>query len=221
MTETTARPGLTLDRIVEVAIELADERGLAGLSMRKVADQLGVEAMSLYHHVANKEALLDAMVDAVFAEIDLPESGEPWRPAIERRCHSARAVLRKHRWAIGLLDSRSNPGPATLRHHDAVLGCLRLDGFSLSLAAHAVAVLDSYTYGFAVQEAALPFDGSEGAAELAAEMLVQLAAGYPHLAEIATDHVMQPGYDFGNEFDWGLDLILDGLEQRLREQPAG
>ncbi len=219
MPDTAARTGLTLDQIVDAAIALADEHGLTGLSMRKLAEQLGVEAMSLYHHLANKDALLDAMVDAVFAEIDLPEPGEPWRPAIARRCHSARAALGRHRWAIGLLDSRTNPGEATLRHHNAVLGCLRLDGFPLPLAAHAVAVLDSYTYGFAVQEAALPFEDSEGAVELATEMIDEFAAGYTHLAEIATDHVMRPGYDFGDEFDWGLGLVLDGLEQRLDASP--
>lgn len=215
MQEKAQRPGLTIEQIVDAAMRLADERGLDGLSMRKLAEQLGVEAMSLYHHVANKEALLDAMVDAVFAKIELPEADEPWRPAIARRCHSARAALGNQRWAIGLLDSRVNPGPATLHHHNAMLGCLRRNGFPLPLAAHAVAVLDSYTYGFAVQEAALPFESSEGAAELAEEMIDQFAAGYPYLAEIATDHVMQPGYDFGGEFDWGLELILDGLQERL------
>jgi AcrR family transcriptional regulator len=210
-----ARGTLTREAVLAAAVGLADRDGLAGLSMRALARELGVEAMSLYHHVANKDALLDGMVDAVFAEIHRPRIGKDWRTELRRRAESARTVLTRHRWAVGLMDSRSNPGPETLRHHDAVLGCLRAGGFDVPLAAHAFAILDAHLYGFMVQELSLPLEGPEQTADLAEEILGGLADdAYPHLREIATEHVMQPGYAFGNEFAWGLDLVLDGLERR-------
>src|SRR5215469_12060693 len=134
---TPARAPLTRERVLEAAIALADEGGSAGLTMRKLAQQLGVEAMSLYNHVANKEDLLDGMVDLVFAEIGLPEHGTDWKAALRQRAIGTRAALERHRWAIGLMESRSQPGLANLRHHDAVLGCLREAGFSIAMAAHA------------------------------------------------------------------------------------
>jgi AcrR family transcriptional regulator len=205
---------LTRNRILRTAIALADEAGIESLSMRRLGQALGVEAMSLYHHVANKEDLLDGMVDVVFGEVELPSREGDWRMAMRRRADSFRAVLARHRWAIGLVDSRTAPGPATLRHHDAVLGCLRGAGFSVELAAHAFAALDSYLYGFALQERNLPFEAGEQTAELAEAILAQLPAEeYPHLVELTVDHVLQPGYDFGNEFAFGLDLVLDGLER--------
>jgi AcrR family transcriptional regulator len=205
---------LTRNRILRTAIALADEAGIESLSMRRLGQALGVEAMSLYHHVANKEDLLDGMVDVVFGEVELPSREGDWRTAMRRRADSFRAVLARHRWAIGLVDSRTSPGPATLRHHDAVLGCLRGAGFSVELAAHAFAALDSYLYGFALQERNLPFEAGEQTAELAEAILAQLPAEeYPHLVELTVDHVLQPGYDFGNEFAFGLDLVLDGLER--------
>jgi AcrR family transcriptional regulator len=205
---------LTRNRILRTAIALADEAGIESLSMRRLGQALGVEAMSLYHHVANKEDLLDGMVDVVFGEVELPSREGDWRTAMRRRADSFRAVLARHRWAIGLVDSRTAPGPATLRHHDAVLGCLRGAGFSVELAAHAFAALDSYLYGFALQERNLPFEAGEQTTELAEAILAQLPAEeYPHLVELTVDHVLQPGYDFGNEFAFGLDLVLDGLER--------
>jgi AcrR family transcriptional regulator len=205
---------LTRNRILRTAIALADEAGIESLSMRRLGQALGVEAMSLYHHVANKEDLLDGMVDVVFGEVELPFREGDWRTAMRRRADSFRAVLARHRWAIGLVDSRTAPGPATLRHHDAVLGCLRGAGFSVELAAHAFAALDSYLYGFALQERNLPLEAGEQTAELAEAILAQLPAEeYPHLVELTVDHVLQPGYDFGNEFAFGLDLVLDGLER--------
>jgi AcrR family transcriptional regulator len=205
---------LTRNRILRTAIALADEAGIESLSMRRLGQALGVEAMSLYHHVANKEDLLDGMVDVVFGEVELPSREGDWRTAMRRRADSFRAVLARHRWAIGLVDSRTAPGPATLRHHDAVLGCLRGAGFSVELAAHAFAALDSYLYGFALQERNLPLEAGEQTAELAEAILAQLPAEeYPHLVELTVDHVLQPGYDFGNEFAFGLDLVLDGLER--------
>ncbi len=181
--------------------------------MRRLAKAVGVEAMSLYNHVANKDDLLDGMIDVVFAEIDLPSAGDGWRAAMRRRAISVRAVLRRHRWAIGLMESRTSPGPATLAHHDAVIGVLRAGGFTVAQTAHAFSALDSYIYGFALQEASLPFDTGEDTAELARTIMAQFPAGeYPHLAELTVQHVLQPGYDYGNEYEFGLDLILDGLE---------
>jgi len=145
----------------------------------------------------------------------MPGAGDVgWKPAMRQRAISAREALARHRWAIGLMESRRSPGPAMLRHHDAVLGCLRGAGFSVELTAHAYSVLDSYIYGFALQEASLPFDSAEETPELADEIAGQLPAGeYPHLTELAVVHVLQPGYRYGDEFEIGLDLILDGLER--------
>ena len=208
------RPPLTRDRVLQAAVALADASGSEALSMRKLGDVVGVEAMSLYHHVANKDDLLDGMIDVVFGEIDLPSSGDDWKTAMRQRAVSARRVLSRHGWAIGFMESRSSPGPATLRHHDAVIGCLRDAGFSIELAAHAISVLDSYIYGFALQERSLPFHTPEETAEMAQDILAGFPADeYPHLTELTTQHVLRPGYDYGNEFEFGLDLILDGLER--------
>lgn len=184
--------------------------------MRRVAQELGVEAMSLYHHVPNKDAILDGVVDVVFAAIDLPPADrDDWREAIRARARSARAVLSQHRWALGLLDSRRAPGPATLRHHDAVLGILRRAGFSLPMTAHAVSLIDSYVSGYVLQEASLPFETAEDLQDVASDILAVLPADeLPHLAEMIVDHAVQPGYDHTTEFDYGLDLILDALDTR-------
>ncbi|MFE0729798.1 TetR/AcrR family transcriptional regulator [Streptomyces antibioticus] len=206
------RETLTRQRVLRAAVELADTGGLETLSMRKLGEAVGVEAMSLYNHVANKEDLLDGMVDLVFAEVELPAPDDDWRPAMRRRALSMRHVLSRHRWAIGMMESRSTPGPATLRHHDAVLGCLRRGGLSLTLTAHAVSVLDSYIYGFALQEKALPFDTPAETAEVTESIMSGFGDGeYPYLTEIATAHVLRPGYAYSDEFEFGLDLILDGL----------
>ena len=205
------RAPLSRDRVLRAAVTRADQEGISSLSMRKLGEALGVEAMSLYNHVGSKSDLLDGMVDTVFGEIDLPSGGD-WKAAMRRRAISARQVLRGHPWAIGLMESRTSPGAATLRHHDAVLGCLRRAGFSVELTAHAYALLDSYIYGFALQEASLPFGTGEEAAQVAHQISAQFAAGqYPYLTEMAVEHILQPGYDFGDEFVIGLDLILDGL----------
>jgi AcrR family transcriptional regulator len=207
---------LNKDRVLRAAVDLADRGGVASLSMRKLAQELGVEAMSLYHHVANKDAILDGLVDVVFSEIDLPSGEAGWKAAMRRRAISAREALRRHPWATGLMESRSTPGRANLRHHDAVLGILRSAGFSIELAAHAYSLLDSYIYGFALQEASLPFDTPEETAEVAKTIMAEFPADeLPHLTEIAVEHVLQPGYSYGNEFEFGLDLILDGLERAL------
>ncbi|MDR3648594.1 MAG: TetR/AcrR family transcriptional regulator [Acidimicrobiales bacterium] len=214
-TATKPRKPLSRDRVLHAGVAFADESGIASLSMRRLGEALGVEAMSLYNHVANKDELLDGMVDLVFGEIDLPAGGTDWKTAMGERARSARQALGRHPWAIALMSTRTSPGPATLRHHDAVIGALRQAGFSLPMAAHAFSLLDSYIYGFALQEATLPLgETAEETAEVAKMMLAQLPTdAYPHLTEFSVGHVLQPGYNFGDEFAFGLDLILDGLER--------
>lgn len=208
----SARTPLSRERVIRAAVAVADDKGSAALTMRAVAEPLGVEAMSLYHHVAGREDILDGMVDAVFDEIDLPPRDTDWKSAMRHRAQSARAALRRHPWAVALMDSRSRPGPATLRHHDAVIGTLRAGGFSVPMTAHAVSLIDSYLYGFVLQELSLPFSGSAELEEVAGAILAEMPADtYPHLAELATEHALKPGYDYGDEFTFGLTLILDAL----------
>jgi AcrR family transcriptional regulator len=196
--------------VLEAAIRVADRGGAEAISMRRVAQELGVEAMSLYHHVPNKDAILDGVVDAVYAAIALPGPGHPsWRDAIRERATSAREVLSRHSWALGLMDSRSNPGPATLRQHNAVLGVLREAGFPVALALRAISLLDSYVYGFVLQEASLPINEFE---QVGGSILEQ-ADELPYLKEVA-EHTMKAGYSPDDDFSDGLDLILDALEHR-------
>ena len=210
------RARLSRERVLRGAIALADSAGLAGLTMRSLADELGVKPMAVYHHVANKDEILDGIVDLVFAEIEVPSTEGEWRSELRRRGVSARAVLRRHPWATPLMESRLNSGPATLRHHDAVIGTLRRGGFSIALSAHAYALLDGHLYGSALQEAGLPFDSPEMVPEMAAAFLAHFPTEtYPHLAELTMQHVLAPDYDFGAEFEFGLDLILDGLGRLL------
>ena len=217
---TEPRSPLNRERVLRAAVALADDSGIGSLSMRKLGDALGVEAMSLYNHVANKSDLLDGMVDFVFSEIDLPggtSAASDWRAEMRKRAVSARLAVRRHPWAIGLMESRTSPGPATLRHHDTVIGSLRQGGFSIEMAAHAYSLLDSYIYGFTLQEASLPFDTAEETAEVAGMIFKRLPPDeYPYLTELTVEHVLQPGYDYGNEYEFGLDLILDGLERAAR-----
>jgi AcrR family transcriptional regulator len=210
-----SREPLSRDRVLRAAMAVADEGGLPGLTIRSLAERLGAKPMSLYHHVANKDEILDGLVDLVFAEIELPEPTADWRAQMTRRARSAVEVLRRHPWSIGLLESRTSPGPATLRHHDATIAALRAGGFSIVQTAHAYAVLDAYTYGFAVQLSSLPFEGPDGAAGVAEPFMAAMAGEYPHLAEFAEQHALRPGYDFADEFDFGLALVLDGLERMV------
>jgi hypothetical protein len=212
----SSRVPLNRQRALSTAVALADTEGLGSLSMRKLAQELGVEAMSLYHHVANKEDILDGMVDVVFAEIELPSEGTEWKTAMRQRAESARAALTRHPWAISIMDSRSSPGPATLRHHDAVIGSCRKAGFSVKMAAHAFSLIDSYIYGFVLQEVNLPFDDSMDLEGVVESMMMPFSADdYPHLVELTTEHILQPGYSYGNEFEYGLGLILDGLDAAM------
>jgi AcrR family transcriptional regulator len=215
------RVPLSRERVLQSALAFADEHGLAALTMRKLGELLGVEAMSLYNHVANKDQLLDGLIDLVFGEIELPEDGVDWKTAMRRRAVSCRHALTRHRWAIGLMETRATPGAANLRQHDAVIGCLLAAGFTVELTAHAFAALDSYIYGFALQEATLPFETGEGTAALAESIMSDMAPGeYPHLTRLAVEHVLQPGYAFADEFDFGLELLLDGLERAHQDSPV-
>jgi AcrR family transcriptional regulator len=197
---------------------VADRDGLGSLTIRSLAQELGVKPMSVYHYVTNKDQILDNIVDRVFDEIELPSPGADWRIEMRRRAGSARQALSRHPWAIALLQSRVNPGPATLRHHNAVLGTLRSAGFSIELTAHAFALIDSYVFGFALSETTLPISGPDTIVEVAESMIPREAAElYPYLIEFTTEHVLKPGYDFRAEFDFGLDAILNALEAAVPE----
>jgi AcrR family transcriptional regulator len=196
-----------------MAIKLADEGGIESLSMRNVAAELGVYPMALYNHFANKDDLLDAMVDLIYAEIGISAGGSDWKAAMRQQASSIREVLARHRWALGVIQSRVHPGPANMRYHDMVIRALRQAGFSVEMAVHAFTVLDSFIFGFALQEQTLPFESTDQVDELATAILSQFPADdYPYLAETVAQHVGKPGYDFASEFDFGLDLILTGLD---------
>ena len=217
-TDPTAKPRspLTRERVLGAAIALADAGGIDSLTMRKLGQELGVEAMSLYNHVANKDDILDGIVDLVFSEIQVPSDPADWKAAMRRRGISVRNVLVRHPWATSLMQSRSKPGDSTLRHNDSVIGILRKAGFTIDMAAHAFSVMDGYIYGFALQQVNLPSRTSQESTALAEGILRQLPADkYPHFAEMITEYALKPDYDYAREFEFGLDLILDGLE-RLR-----
>jgi AcrR family transcriptional regulator len=211
-----SRAPLTKDRVLRAAVALADESGAESLTMRTLGRALGVEAMSLYNHVENKDDILDGMVDVVYGEIDLPLHEADWKTALRRQAISAREALSRHRWAIGLMEARVRPGPANLRHHDSVIRILRQAGFSIEMAMHAFSVLNSYVYGFALQDLTLPFDTHAELVEVAETILQQFPFDqYPNLGEVIGNYVARSDYRFAEEFEFGLDLILEGLE-RLR-----
>ena len=205
---------LSRDRVLRKALELADAGGIESLSMRRLGQELGVEAMSLYNHIANKEDLLDGLADIVIGEVEVPSIGGDWKEAMRRRAISAREMLVRHPWASGLMESRTNQSPTRLRYPDAVLGTLRQAGFSIEMAIHAFFTLDSYIYGFAVQETNLPSGTPEELAGMADLIARQLPADeYPYLHEVVAEHVLMSGFNYADEFEFGLDLILDGLER--------
>ena len=218
-TDLSAKPRtpLSRERVLRAALALADVEGIGSLTMRRLGQELGVEAMSLYNHVADKGDLLDGIVDLVFGEIAVPSDRADWKAAMRLRAISAHEALLRHPWASTLMQSQTKPGPATLRHHDSVIGTLRQAGFTVEMAAHAFSVIDSYIYGFAQQQQNLTYNTSEEAAEVAENVLRQIPSDqYPHLAELITEHAMNPGYDYAHEFEFGLDLILAGLERSRR-----
>ena len=206
------RAPVTRERAIQAAVQIADSDGIASLSMRKLAARLGIEAMSLYYHVKNKDDLLDGMVESVYGEIRHTQAGDEWKPAMRERAESTRRALGRHPWAISMIDERTTQ--AAMRHLDAVIGMLRHAGFSVVMAAHALSLLDSYVHGFALQEASLPLDGSGDITEVTEEIMARqgMMASFPHLAEMGSTLILQPGYAYGNEFDFGIGLILDGIE---------
>ncbi len=209
------RAPLTRERVLRAAIELADEAGIDSLSMRALGQRLGVEAMSLYNHVANKDDILDGMLDLVVAEIDLPSGDVGWREAMWSRAVSAREVFARHPWASALIDSRESSGPGRMRYFEWVIGTLRRAGFSVELALQAFSAIDSYVYGFGRQQ--LNMSAGEGdSQEMAEAFLTAIPADeFPYLIEV-TGHMLQTGYDESADFAFGMGLILDGLERALR-----
>ena len=212
----SAREPLSPARIVDAAVQVADDRGLGGVSMRTVGAQLGVEAMSLYHHVANKQALLDGLSTWVFDQMGLPPVGEPWRAAMSAHARSMRTVLVRHPWALTLMNSQREPALGELAQYDAVLGILRAAGFGTRLAAHAVSAIDAYVYGFALTERNLPVEPGADVTELARD-IAPPPEQFPHLAELVEFMMAADGYVYADEFEYGLDVVLDGIELRLRE----
>jgi hypothetical protein len=206
------------ERALAVALAVADDEGLEAVSMRRLARELGVEAASLYHHVTNKSEILDGLVDVVAAEIEPPGPSADWRTAIGERASTTREVLRRHPWAVSLMASRTTPGPATLRLLESGIRCFREGGFSVGSAAHAVSVVDSYVHGFVLQEVNLPFRNEAELAALTGAILETFPASeFPYLFELTVEHVLQPGYSYGLEFDTGLQVVLDGVAAlRLR-----
>ncbi|TDB39642.1 MAG: TetR/AcrR family transcriptional regulator [Actinobacteria bacterium] len=213
--QTTSRPPLSRDRVLTAAMEIADEHGVGALTMRKVASRLGVEAMSLYNHVANKDDILDGMTDRVAEQFDLPEDACSWREAMRRRAVSAHRVFAEHPWAPALFDSRGSSGPSALRYYDWVLGVLMRAGFSIDDAPRAFSLLDSYIYGFGIQQFNFSAGSDESPEQRAEAMLAFIPPEeFPYLHRMAS-HAMRTGYDAESDFEFGLEIILDGLERML------
>jgi AcrR family transcriptional regulator len=205
---------LTRQRVLEAAVRIADSEGIAALSMRRLAQELDAGVMSLYYHVPNKEQLLTAMVDRVVGEIELPPAGRPWKPALKHTALSTHEVLVRHPWATALLLSGAGASGARMRHMDAVLGCLRAAGFSAELTDHAYHALDSHVLGFTLWLVGISA-GLEQLGDVRNAFDLFDAATLPHLAEHVGQHLRKRRPDEPGEFEFGLDLILDGLEQKL------
>jgi AcrR family transcriptional regulator len=212
------RVPLSRERVLRTAVGLADQGGIESLTMRRLGQELGVKAMSLYNHVASKDDILDGIADLIVSDIDVPAAGTDWRTAMRQRAISAHEVLLAHPWAAHLIMSRFNIGPGMTRYLDATLGRLREGGFSITGALDAWHALDSHLYGFTLQQLNLPFEAEE-AQQASASVLAQLPADeFPHVVEVITE-IMQSGRT--EDFEFGLDLILDGLQQTLAAQTAG
>ncbi len=216
--EAANRAPVNRERTLEVALVVADSEGIEAVTMRRLARELGVEAASLYHHVEGKEQILDGLVDVVAAGIELPKPSADWRKVVSERAQRTRAGLLRHPWAVSLMASRTSPGPATLGLLEAGIRCFRQGGFSVPMAAHAVSTVDSYVHGFVLQEVNLPFRNESELAAMTADIMESFPASeFPYLFEMTVKHVLQPGYDYGKEFDTGLSIVLNGVAA-LREQ---
>ncbi|MDK1361950.1 TetR/AcrR family transcriptional regulator C-terminal domain-containing protein [Arthrobacter sp. zg-Y1219] len=209
------RSRLNRESVLRAGVELADQVGLEGFTMRTLSQQLGVVPMALYKHVANKQELLEGMVDLVWNEVTEPDAGHGWKQAMRDRAVSLRAALVRHRWAVGRMEAAGRPGPENLRQHNAILGCLRQSGFSFRTTVHVMSLLDAYVYGFALQQKTLSFETPEESAAAAAAThdaeSAETAARYPYLLEVVGELAKQ-GYDYDAEFAVGLDVLLDGIE---------
>jgi AcrR family transcriptional regulator len=211
-TKAERRMPLSRERVLRAAIALADRDGLDALTMRRLGQELGVEAMSLYNHVANKNDILDGIVDQVLGDIHVPPAGTHWKVAMRQRSISAHEVLLAHPWAAMLIISRFNIGPGMTRYLDATLGRLREGGFSITGALDAWNTLDSHLYGFTLQQLNLPLEVEE-APQVSADVLAQLPPNqFPYVVEVI-GHVMESGRE--ESFEFGLELVLDGLERTL------
>ena len=213
---------LNRERILRAAVAVADTGGFDSLSMRNLAQEMGTAPMSLYRHVTNKEDLLDGMIDLVFGEVVFRADGD-WRSAMRQRAIAMRDALLRHPWAIGEMESRRRAGPENLRYHNETMACLREDaGFSFPMAVHAFSVMDSYIYGYARLERSLPSDiptEAEVRRDAVLDSNPEYGEKYPYLAQIPIE-LRKIDYDYSREFEFGLDLILDGIE-RMREQEIG
>jgi AcrR family transcriptional regulator len=210
-----SRDTLNRERVVRAAMDLADEHGIESVTMRELGRRLGVEAASLYNHVAGKDDLLSGMTDLAAAEIELPSGDVEWMEAMRRRAVSARGVFLQHRWAAALMDSREWSGPHSLSYADHVLGTLIQAGFSPVIASWAFIVLDSYIYGFERQRSNFSQTDDVDTIEIAQEVLASIPeGGYPSLAAVTMEYAEKP-YDEDAAFDFGLGLILDSLQRLL------
>ncbi|MFI5499517.1 TetR/AcrR family transcriptional regulator C-terminal domain-containing protein [Nocardia asteroides] len=211
------RTPLTRDHVLRAAIGIADQDGLDALSMRRLAKAVGVEAMSLYNHVANKDDLLDGIIDLVVAEISVPAAGGDWQAELRRRAISAHEVLLRHRWATGLLGSRVNVGPAMLRYIDATLACLVTAGFTYEQADRAWNALDSHIYGFTLQAVNFPLDPTEYVSAARHFLPLIPPETHPHMHALTT-LVINGTHSGLADFTFGLDLLLHGLNTLLPEE---
>ena len=209
------RPRLNREMVLRTGVVLADQVGIDGFTMRTLAQELGVVPMALYKHVANKQALLEGMVDLVWSEVAEPHARDGWKPAMRERAVSLRSAMLRHRWAVGLMEASGKPGPENLKQHNAMLGCLRESGFTFRTTVHMTSLLDAYVYGFALQQKTLSFETPEESAQAAADThageTAEAAARYPYLLEVVAE-LAERGYDYDAEFLVGLDVLLDGVE---------
>jgi AcrR family transcriptional regulator len=209
---------LSRERVLRAAIALADQGGLESLSMRKLGQELGVEAMSLYHHVANKDDLLDGIVDAVTSEIEVPSEGYDWKEAIRRTAISSHDVFVRHRWSCSLMMRRARVSPDRMRWMEAVLRTFREAGFSADMTHHAYHAIDSHITGFTLWQVSMPFETKEELVDMAEGFLKEIPVDqYPYVIEHAEQHLAPSSPDGKTEFEFGLDLILDGLERLLED----
>ncbi len=213
---TTGRAPLNRERVIEAAVRLADAHGIEALTMRRLAQELGVEAMSVYYHVANKDDILDGIVQEVLEQCELPAPGDEWKAAIRRTAISTHEVLVRHPWAASLVLAGSGTGGARLRYMDGILGALRRAGLAAEMTDHAYHAIDSHIMGFTLWQVGMNLGTEANLKEMAGQFLAQLpVADFPYLAEHIEQHLKTRVADDVSEFEFGLGLILDGLERLL------